>query len=337
MPDTNRRFLLRSRPDGRIADDTFELVEEPVPDLNDREALVRTEWISIDPTNRAWIREEPTYLPPVGIGEVMRGLGMGRVVASKHDSYREGQLVQGLTGWQEWAVASDAAPLMPVAEIPDVSTSFYLGVLGMTGLTAWVGLEDIGRPQPGETVVVSAAAGAVGSVAGQIAKIKGARVVGIAGGPEKCALLTDRLGFDAAVDHKAPDWHHQLVAATPDGIDVDFENVGGDIMDAIFARINLRARIVLCGLISGYNDAELPPGPRRFSNLLRQRALLQGFIVLDHFGRIAEAGAELGGWIREGKLVPLETVVEGFEQLPNAVNMLFDGANTGKLVVKVAD
>jgi hypothetical protein len=295
------------------------------------------EWISIDPTNRAWIREEPTYLPPVGIGEVMRGLGMGRVVASMHDSYSEGQLVQGLTGWQEWAVASDAAPLMPVAEIPDVSPSCLLGALGMTGLTAWVGLKDIGRPQPGETLVVSAAAGAVGSVAGQIAKIKGARVVGIAGGQEKCALLTERLGFDAAVDHKAPDWHDQLVAATPDGIDVDFENVGGDIMDAIFARINLRARIVLCGLISGYNDAELPPGPRRFSNLLRQRALLQGLIVLDHFDRIAEAGAELGGWIRQGQLVPLETVVDGFERLPDAVNMLFDGANTGKLVVKVAD
>ena len=337
MPDTNRRFLLRNRPEGRIAEDTFELVEEPVPEVQDGEALVHTEWISIDPTNRAWIREEPTYLPPVGIGEVMRGLGMGRVVASKHDAYREGQLVQGLTGWQEWTVASDAAPLVPVAEIPDVSPSFYLGVLGMTGLTAWVGLNDIGRPQPGETLVVSAAAGAVGSVAGQIAKIKGARVVGIAGGAEKCKLLTERLGFDAAVDHKAADWHDQLVAATPDGIDVDFENVGGDIMDAIFARLNLRARVALCGLISGYNDAELPPGPRRFSNLLRQRALLQGFIVLDHFDRIAEAGTELAGWIREGKLVPLETVVDGFERLPNAVNMLFDGANTGKLVVRVAD
>jgi NADPH-dependent curcumin reductase CurA len=174
-------------------------------------------------------------------------------------------------------------------------------------------------------------------VAGQIATIKGARVVGIAGGPEKCALLTEKLGFDATVDHKAPDWHDQLVAATPNGIDVDFENVGGDIMDAIFARLNLRARVALCGLISGYNDAELPPGPRRFSNLLRQRALVQGFIVLDHFDRMAEAAADLSGWIREGKLVPLETVVEGFEQLPDAVNMLFDGANTGKLVVRIAD
>jgi NADPH-dependent curcumin reductase CurA len=336
MADSNRRFLLRNRPQGRIGEDTFELVEEPVPEIKDGEALVRVEWISLDPTNRGWIGAEATYLPPVGIGEVMRGLGLGHVVASKHEGYTEGQLVQGLTGWQEWAVASDAAPLMPVAEIEGVSPSFYLGVLGMTGLTAWVGINDIGRPQPGETVVVSAAAGAVGSVAGQLAKIKGARVVGIAGGPEKCSLLTDRLGFDASVDHRAADWHAQLKGATPDGIDVDFENVGGEIMDAIFARVNLRARVVLCGLISSYNDPEPPPGPRNFRNLLVQRALVQGFIVLDHFDRMAEAATELSGWIKEGKLAPLETVVEGFEQLPTAINMLFDGANTGKLIVRVA-
>ena len=337
MSESNRRFILRSRPEGRITSDTFELVAEPIPQIDDGQALVRTQWISIDPTNRAWIRDVPTYLPPVGIGDVMRGLGLGEVVASKNDAYREGQLVQGLLNWQEWAVASDAAPLLPVPDVPDVAPSFFLGVLGMTGLTAWVGMNDIGRPEAGETVVVSAAAGAVGSVAGQIAKVKGARAVGIAGGPEKCAVLTERLGFDAAVDYKAEDWHAQLKAATPDGIDVDFENVGGEIMDAVFGRLNLRARVALCGLISGYNEAVLPPGPRTFSNLLRQRVLLQGFIVLDHFGRMREAVTEIGGWIREGKLVPLETIVEGFEQLPNAVNMLFDGANTGKLVLRVAD
>jgi NADPH-dependent curcumin reductase CurA len=337
MPETNRRFLLRNRPNGRITSDTFELVEEPVPEIKDGEALVRTRWVSLDPTNRAWIGETPTYLPPVAIGEVMRGLALGEVVASKHPSYKEGQLVQGLIGWQEWAVASDAAPLIAVTEVPGVPPSLYLGVLGMTGLTAWVGLTDIGRPQPGETVVVSAAAGAVGSVAGQIAKIKGARVVGIAGGPEKCALVTDRLGFDAAVDHKASDWRDQLVAATPDGIDVDFENVGGEIMDAIFARLNLRARVALCGLISGYNDVGAPTGPRNFSALLVQRATLQGFIILDHLQRAPEAAAEIGPWLRDGKLQPLETIVEGFDQLPTAINMLFDGANTGKLVVRVAD
>jgi NADPH-dependent curcumin reductase CurA len=336
MADTHRRFLLRERPDGRIESNTFELVEEEVPEIGEGEALVRVEWMSLDPTNRAWINDTPTYLPPVAIGECMRGLGMGRVVASKHPAYEEGQLVQGLTGWQEYVVASDAAPLLPVPEIEGLSPSTSLGVLGMTGLTAWVGLTDIGKPQPGETVVVSAAAGAVGSVAGQIAKIKGARVVGIAGGPEKCALLTDQLGFDAAVDYKADDWRAQLATATPDGIDVDFENVGGDIMDAVFARINLRARVALCGLISGYNDTEPPPGPRAFGNLLVQRATLQGFIVLDHFGRLPEAITELGGWMAEGKLKPLETVVEGFDQLPTAINMLFDGKNVGKLVVKMA-
>jgi NADPH-dependent curcumin reductase CurA len=336
MPESNRRFILRNRPQERITDDTFELVEESMPEIQDGEALVRTRWISLDPTNRAWIGETPTYLPPVGIGEVMRALGLGEVVASKHDAYKEGQLVQGLIGWQEWAVASDAAPLLPVAEIDGVSQSAYLGALGMTGLTAWVGLNDIGRPQPGETLVVSAAAGAVGSVVGQIAKIKGARVVGIAGGPEKCALLTGKLGFDEAVDHRASDWHQQLVNATPDGIDIDFENVGGQIMDAIFARLNLRARVALCGLISGYNSTDPPPGPRAFGNILVQRALVQGFIILDHLHRAPEAGAEIAAWIREGKLQPLETVVEGFEQLPTAINMLFDGANVGKLVVRVA-
>ena len=264
-------------------------------------------------------------------------LGLGQVVASKHDGYREGQLVQGLIGWQEWAVASDAAPLLAVPEVPGVSPSAFLGVLGATGLTAWIGVKEIGRPQPGETFVVSAAAGAVGSVAGQIAKINGARAVGIAGGEKKCALLTDELGFDAAVDYRASSWRDDLVAATPDGIDVDFENVGGAIMEAVFARLNLRSRVVLCGLISGYNDADPQPGPRSFANLLVQRARLQGFIVLDHLDRLMEAATELGGWIREGKLKPIETVIEGFEQLPQAVNMLFDGANTGKLVLHVSD
>jgi NADPH-dependent curcumin reductase CurA len=331
----NRRFALRERPSGRIGPETFELVEEELPEIGDGEALVRTEWISLDPTNRAWINDMPGYLPPVAIGETMRGLGLGRVVQSRSPQYEEGQLVQGLIGWTENFVASDAAPLQQVPEIDGVSPSFFLGVLGMTGLTAWIGIREIGAPQEGETVVVSAAAGAVGSVAGQLAKLDGARVVGIAGGPEKCDLVTGRLGFDAAVDHRADDWRDQLAAATPDGIDVDFENVGGEIMEAIFARVNLRARIALCGLISGYNSDEPPPGPRTFGNLLVQRATLRGFIVLDHFDRLQEVSAELGGLISRGELEPLETVVEGFEELPSAINMLFDGSNVGKLVVRV--
>ncbi|MCB0874940.1 MAG: NADP-dependent oxidoreductase [Solirubrobacterales bacterium] len=337
MSESNRRFLLRRRPKERVDADTFELVTEPVPEIGEGEALIRTEYVSIDPTNRTWLNDTPTYLPPVAIGDVVRAGGIGRVVASNHPAYEEGRLVQGFTGWQEWLVASDEAPLLPVNEVPGVdSPSAYLGVLGMTGLTAWVGIREIAKPQEGETVVVSAAAGAVGSVAGQLAKADGARVVGIAGGPDKCALLTDRLGFDAAVDYKAEDWREQLAGATPDGIDVDFENVGGDIMDAVFARINLRARIALCGLISGYNEDDPPPGPRSFGNLLIKRARLQGFIVLDHFGQAQQAGAEIGELLTSGRMEALETVVDGFEKLPEALNMLFDGANTGKLSVKVA-
>ncbi|MBA2523092.1 MAG: NADP-dependent oxidoreductase [Solirubrobacterales bacterium] len=337
MPDKNHRYLLARRPSGRVDAGTFELVTEEVPEIGEGEALVRTEWISVDPTNRGWLNDAPGYLPPVGIGEVVRAGGLGRVVASNNPAYEEGKLVQGLIGWQEWVVASEAAPLLPVTEVPGVeSTSAYLGVLGMTGLTAWVGTRQIGMPQEGETVVVSAAAGAVGSVAGQLAKADGARVVGIAGGPEKCSLLVDRLGFDSAVDYKTSDWREQLATATPDGIDFDFENVGGDIMEAIFGRLNIRARVALCGLISGYNDDDLPPGPRTFGNVLIKRATVQGFIVLDHFHQAGKAGAEIAGLMAAGRLEALETVVEGFEQLPDAINMLFDGKNTGKLVVKIA-
>lgn len=334
MSDTNRRLILRERPTGRIDDTTFQLDPQPVPEIGDGEALVRIEYISVDPTNRMWIGEEPTYLPPVAIGEVMRAGGVGRVVASRHPGYPEGALVQGLFGWQDYAVLSDAAGAFVMPEIPGVTTSSFLGVLGMTGLTAYVGMHDIGKPQEGETVVVSAAAGAVGSVAAQIAKIAGARVVGIAGGAEKCAMLVDDLGLDAAVDYKADDWRAQLKAATPNGIDVDFENVGGEIMDAIFGRLNLRARVPLCGLISGYNDGE-PQQMRSFGRILTNRVLVQGFIVLDHFGQAQEVAQILGGWMAEGRLKAQETVVEGFEGLPDAVNMLFDGRNVGKLVVKI--
>jgi NADPH-dependent curcumin reductase CurA len=336
MAETNRRFLLRERPSGRIDESTFERSDELVGEIGDGQALVRVEYISVDPTNRAWLNDVPTYLPPVQIGEVVRAAGIGRVVASNHPAYEVGKLYQGLTGWQDYFVATDEAPLIPVTEVPGVeSPSAYLGVLGMTGLTAWVGIHEIGKPKEGETVVISAAAGAVGSIAGQLAKTYGARVVGVAGGPEKCALLTDRLGFDAAVDYKADDWAERLIAATPDGIDFDFENVGGEIMELIFGRLNLYARVALCGLISGYNDDELPPGPRTLGNVLTKRAMIKGFIVLDHFGQASEAAAEIGPLLADGKIDALETVVDGFERLPEALNMLFDGANTGKLSVRL--
>ncbi|MGK2954076.1 MAG: NADP-dependent oxidoreductase [Solirubrobacterales bacterium] len=335
MTKENRRFLLAERPSGPVDDNTYDLVTEPVPEIGDGEALVHVTWISVDPTNRTWIGEEPTYLPPVAIGEVMRALGLGEVVESKNENYPVGSIVSGLTGWQDYTVTSDAMPLMVVPAGVDAPPAAILGTLGMTGMTAYFGMLEIGEPKEGETVVVSAAAGAVGSVAGQLAKLKGARVVGIAGGPEKCSWLLDELGFDAAVDYKADDWRTQLKEATPNGIDVDFENVGGEIMEAVFGRMNKDGRIALCGLISGYNEDELPPGPRTFGNLLINRVKLQGFIILDYYARFGEGIAQMSQWVAEGRIKSEQTIVEGFEELPNALNMLFAGQNTGKLVVHI--
>ncbi len=337
MPETNRRFLLAERPVGPVDENTYEMATEPIPEIGEGEALVKVGWISIDPTNRMWIGEEPTYLPPVAIGEVMRGLGLGEVVASNNPNFPVGARVQGLTGWQDYTVISDEMPLMVIPDEVEAEAPTLLGALGMTGVTAWFGMMEIGEPKEGDTVVVSAAAGAVGSVAGQLAKAAGARVVGIAGGPEKCAWIVDELGFDAAVDYKADDWRDQLKAATPDGIDLDFENVGGEIMEAVFARLNVGARVALCGLISGYNETEPPPGPRSFGNLLVNRVKLQGFIILDYYPRFGEAVAELAALAAQGKLKTEETVVEGFEKLPEALNMLFAGENRGKLVVHIAE
>ncbi|MCW3017482.1 MAG: conserved hypothetical NADP-dependent oxidoreductase [Solirubrobacterales bacterium] len=337
MPAVNRRFLLKTRPEGRVGAHNFQLVREPVPRLADGEVLVRNTWLSLDPTNRGWMTDAPGYMPPVAIGEVMRGFGLGRVVESRNPDHPEGQLVQGLTGWQDHAVFAAAEPPMVIPPaLTGLPPSWHLGALGMTGLTAYFGLTEAVAVRPGDTVVISAAGGAVGSVAGQIVKILGGRAVGVAGGPEKCAWLVDELGFDAAVDYKADDWRQQLKAATPDGIDVDFENVGGPVMEAVFSRLNIGARVALCGLISGYNDAA-PLGPRNFGALIAKRATLQGFLVLDHFPRYHEAATQLARWIDDGLLVHRETVVEGLEQAPDALNMLFDGHNTGKLVVHIAD
>ena len=335
MAEENRRLLLAERPQGPVDENTFELVREPIPEIGDGEALVNVQWISVDPTNRTWIGEEPTYLPPVAIGEVMRALGYGEVVASNNENFPVGAKVNGLVGWQDYKVISDSEPLMLVPEGVTAPPSAILGTIGMTGLTAYFGMLEIGEPKEGETVVVSAAAGAVGSVATQLAKMKGARVVGIAGGPEKCAWLVDELGLDAAVDYKADDWRDQLKAATPNGIDVDFENVGGEIMEAVFGRMNQNGRIALCGLISGYNEDDLPPGPRTIGNLLINRVMLKGFIILDYFPRFGEGIRDLSQWVSEGKIKSEQTVVEGFEELPRALNMLFAGENTGKLVVHI--
>lgn len=332
--DINRQFRLKTRPTGRIEKSNFDFVEESIPEPGPGEALVRVLYLSLDPTNRIWMSDMDQYMPPVGIGEVMRGGGVGVVVKSNSARYKEGDHVSGLTGWQDYCIADEGLRAMSVLPkgLP-VDLLVMLGACGMTGLTAYFGLLDLGRPKPGETVVVSAAAGAVGSVVGQIAKIKGCRAVGIAGGPDKCRHIVEDLGFDAAVDYKRPDWREQLAAATPDGIDVNFENVGGEIMEAVMARMNLFSRMPLCGMISGYNTGEPMRGD--FSPILMRRIELRGFIVIDFMEKFAEGAMQLAQWVVEGKLKHRETIVDGLENAPVAVNKLFDGGNIGKLVVKL--
>jgi NADPH-dependent curcumin reductase CurA len=333
----NRRFRLRRRPNGAVAETDLELVEEPVPSVGPDQALIRTLWLSIDPANRIWMDDVDYSLPPVPIDGVMRGLGIGQVLESRRQDMRAGDLVSGLTGWQDYALADDQANEVPFTAMtppPSVGLSALLGPLGNPGLTAYLGIHDIGKPQPGETLVVSAAAGAVGSVAGQIGKARGARVVGIAGTDAKCRHVVEDLGFDACVNYKDADWRERLDAATPDGIDVDFENVGGPVMDHILTRLNVGARIALCGLMAEY-DAPRPhvdPTP-----ILISRALIKSFLVLEHAHRYQEATEYLAGLMAEGKLTYHETIVDGLQHARDALNQMFEGANTGKLLVKVAE
>lgn len=334
MPD-NRVFRLRQRPTGLVNEDTFSLATEAAPSPGPGEALVRSLYLSLDPTNRIWITDVEQYMPPVAIGEVMRGFGLGQVVESRSPDYAKGDLVSGLIGWQDYAIASPGNPFTKLPSGLPLSLPAMLNLTGITGLTAYFGLTEIGQPKPGETLLVSAASGAVGSVAGQIGKILGLRVVGITGGPEKCRHVTEVLGFDAAVDYRAPGWRDRLRAATPDGIDIDFENVGGEIMDAVMHRMNLQSRVVLCGLISGYNAGERATGD--FSLILMKRITVRGFIILDFMDRAMAGVGQLLQWLSEGRLKHHETVVDGLEHAPQALNRLFDGDKTGKLMIRIAE
>ena len=333
----NRQFRLKQRPIGRAKYEDFVFTESPIPTPAAGEAVVRVLYLSIDPTNRIWMSDMEQYMPPIALGEVMRGGGIGRVVASNSARWQVGDLVSGLLGWQDYCLVRESdifAPRKLPSDLP-LPLPAMLGVCGTTGVTAYFGLMEFGQLKAGETVVISAAAGAVGSIAGQIAKIKGCRVVGIAGGPEKCRWLMQDLGFDAAVDYKRSDWREALAAATLDGIHVNFENVGGEIMTAVMRRMTLGGRMVLCGLISGYNNNATSSGD--FSLILIRRLNVRGFIILDFLTRWQEAVAQLVRWILEGKLKHRETIVEGLENAPAALNQLFDGANIGKLMVKVAN
>ncbi|CAB3962649.1 NADP-dependent oxidoreductase [Burkholderia cenocepacia] len=329
----NRQLLLKTRPEGRVGREHFSLVETPVPALADGEVLVRVLYLSMDPTNRVWMSDVPQYLPPVAIGEVMRALGIGRVVASRHAGFAEGDLVQGLVGWQDYAVvpADQAAQLVKLPAESGLSLPTLLGACGMSGLTAYYGLTDIAPVQPGETLVVSAAAGSVGSIAGQIGKIHGARVVGIAGGADKCRYLTETLGFDAAVDYKADDFRQQLKAATPDGVHVNFENVGGEVMRAVLSRMVIGGRVALCGVISNYNSGRAADD---VGVLISKRLTMRGFLILD-YRKSREAVQTLAGWLRDGRLKAEETVADGLENAPDVLNRLFDGDHRGKLVLRV--
>lgn len=332
---TNRRILLAARPDGLVTDDCLERVEEPLAELSDGDVRARVLSLSVDPTNRVWMREEDSYLPAVPLGEVVRAAGIAQVVESNSDAYHPGDLVVGLPGWQEyWTFTADgSANVVP----PGIPIEDILSIYGATGLTAYFGLLEIGDPKAGETVVVSGAAGGVGSVAGQLATIHDAgRVVGIAGSDEKCRWVVDDLGFDACINYKSEDVDARLLELCPDGIDVYFDNVGGEILDAVLGQINIGARIVMCGAISEYTKAE-SAGLKRYTELIMQRGRMEGFIILDYAERFPEAIMALLPWVAEGRIKYAVEVVDGLDAAPGALNRLFTGDHAGKLIVRVSE
>jgi NADPH-dependent curcumin reductase CurA len=311
-------------------------VEEPAPVPGADEILVRTLYLSADPTQRGWMARD-TYLPAVKIGEVMRSFAVGRVVESRSGAYASGDLVQGLFGWQDYAVVPGKGAGAPIKIPSGVPIPLAMSAFGLTGLTAYFGLLDVGRPAAGETVVVSGAAGATGSAAGQIARIKGCRTVGIAGGKDKCDWLVKEARFDAAIDYKTENVGARLSELCPKGVDVFFDNVGGPILDEVLARLAMRGRIVLCGAIAIYNDVEPAPGPKYYANLIIKRGRMEGFIVSDFMQRVPEAVMALAGWVTSGQLVDRVDVQEGLEKAPATLRRLFRGENTGKQLLKIAD
>ena len=331
----NRQVVLAKRPSpGLVTPDTFAVKEAAVADLNDGEILIKIAYVSLDPAMRGWINEGKSYVPPVAIGGVMRSFSVGIVEETRNPAFKVGEAVQGMIGVQTYAI-SDGKGIAKVD--PSLAPlERWVGGLGMPGWTAYFGLLEVGMPKAGETVVVSAASGAVGSIVGQIAKIKGCRAVGLAGGPEKCRYVVDELGFDACIDYKSGDLAAQLKAACPNGIDVNFENVGGDILDTILLQMNVHGRVALCGLISAYNATKAPDGPKNLRAVLTQRLTMRGLIVLDWIDRVPEAIAQLGAWHRQGRLKIREDVrAGGLEAFTDTLNLLYTGGNNGKLVLKV--
>ena len=330
---TNRQFLLAKRPVGAATRETFTYQEVPVGEPTDGQILVKNEYLSLDPAMRGWMNEGKSYIPPVALGEVMRALGVGKVIASSHPGFAVGDYVNGALGVQDYFVGEPRGFYKVDPKL--VPLPVYLSALGMTGMTAYFALLEVGAPKTGDTVVISGAAGAVGSIAGQIAKLKGCRVVGIAGGKEKCALLTQELGFDGAIDYKNEDVIAGLKRECPNGVDVFFDNVGGDILDAVLSRLNFKARVIICGAISQYNNKEAVKGPSNYLSLLVNRARMEGFVVMDYSDRYTAAGQEMAGWLAKGQLKSKEHIVEGLESFPQSLMKLFSGDNYGKLVLKI--
>ena len=329
----NKQFKLAARPVGMVKRSDFQYEEGPLPVAGEGQMLIKTLYISLDPAMRGWMNEGKSYIPPVGIGEVMRAGTLGEVIESKAAGFAKGDFVVGNWGVQSYAaiVPGTTYKVDPkLAPLPK-----YLGALGMPGMTAYFGLLEVGLPKEGETVVVSGAAGAVGQIVGQIAKIKGCRVVGIAGGADKCEYVVKELGFDACVDYKSGDLRAALKEAAPKGVDVYFDNVGGEILDVVLGQIRMRARIIICGAISQYNNTTAVKGPANYLSLLVNRARMEGIVVFDWANRYAEGARTMGGWMMEGKLKSKEDIVEGIETFPETLNKLFTGENFGKLLIKV--
>ena len=334
----NRQVVLTKRPDGLVDSSTTSVVVTDRPTCGDGQALIRVGLLSIDPTIRTWMNDAPGYLPPIEIGAVIRGGGGGVVVESCNDAYQVGDIVIGMTGWQEWAIADASNKFSVVPKGTGLTLPIVMNVLGVTGITAFYGLTDVGAFKSGEVVVVSGAAGATGSVAGQIAKARGAKkVIGIAGGPEKCAEVVELYGFDECLDYREPHLARRLREACPKGIDVYFDNVGGEVLDAVLMNIAMHGRVVLCGAISQYNNMSEFGGLKNHTMLIMRRARMEGFIVLDYMGRSAEAQLELATMVLNGTLRHQEHLVVGLENAPDALNLLFSGGNHGKTLVVVDD
>lgn len=338
MTRTNHQFLLKSRPQGLVTAENFDYVEQPAPVPGDGEVLVANQYLSLDPAMRGWVNEGKSYVPPVGIGEVMRALGVGQVIESNNHGFKRGDYVTGMLGVQDYAVGQPKQLNLFKVDPKVVPLPRYLGALGMPGMTAYFGILQEGRPKEGETVVVSGAAGAVGSMVGQIAKLHGCRVVGIAGGPAKCDHVVEEYGFDACIDYKQGGVRDALKKHCPDGVDIYFDNVGGDILDTVLAHLALRARVIICGAISQYNnESGKPQGPSNYLSLLVNRATMKGIVVLDYQKNYAQAGLQIAQWMSQGKLKVEEHIVEGLEAFPEALGLLFTGGNRGKLVLKLFD